>query len=135
MKLDHLGVAVRHLDQAITVYEAMGLEVAHREQVTQDQVSVAFIPFDGGRFELLEPTADSSPIAKFLQRRGPGLHHVALEVSDIRKTLGDLQKRGLQLIDSEPRPGADQSLVAFVHPSATGGILLELVQHGEDLGE
>ncbi len=135
MKLDHLGVAVRHLDEAIILYEAMGLEVAHREQVTQDQVSVAFIPFGGGRFELLEPLADTSPIAKFLDRRGPGLHHVALEVPNIRKTLGDLKKRGLQLIDSEPRPGADQSLVAFVHPSATGGILLELVQHGEDLGE
>lgn len=135
MKLDHLGVAVRRLDQAIAVYEAMGLEVAHREQVIQDQVSVAFIPFDGGRFELLEPTADTSPIAKFLERRGPGLHHVALEVSDIRKTLNDMKQRGLQLIDSEPRPGADQSLVAFVHPSATGGILLELVQHGEGLGE
>jgi methylmalonyl-CoA epimerase len=135
MKLDHLGVAVRHLDEAIILYEAMGLEVAHREQVTQDQVSVAFIPFGGGRFELLVPLADSSPIAKFLDRRGPGLDHVALEVPNIRKTLGDLKKRGLQLIDSEPRPGADQSLVAFVHPSATGGILLELVQHGEDLGE
>ena len=135
MRLDHLGVAVRKLEDAILVYQTLGLTVSHEEEVIKDQVRVAFIPFDGGRFELLEPTAASSPIMKFLERRGPGLHHVALAVPDIHHVLADLKHKGVRLIDAEPRPGADKSLVAFVHPEATGGVLLELVQHEEDFGE
>ena len=131
MKLDHLGVAVRSLDEAIGVYQALGITVSHRETVDSDGVQVAFLPFLGGRFELLEPTRESSPVARFIERRGPGLHHIAVEVADIRKALEDIRTRGFRLIDAEARPGANGSLVAFVHPEATGGVLLELVQPGE----
>ncbi len=135
MKLDHLGVAVRSLDEAIGAYQALGLAVVHREVVESDGVEIAFLPFDGGRFELLEPTGEASPVARFIERRGPGLHHVAVAVSDIRQSLGDLKARGLRVIDNEPRPGANGSMVAFVHPASTGGVLLELVQPGEHVGE
>lgn len=135
MKLDHLGVAVRSLDEAIGVYQALGITVSHRETVDSDGVNVAFLPFEGGRFELLEPMAENSPVARFIERRGPGLHHIAIAVPDIGKALADIKGRGLRLIDAEPRPGANGSLVAFVHPEATGGVLLELVQPGDSIRE
>ncbi len=134
MKLDHLGIAVKNLDDAIGVYQALGLGVSHRETVETDEVEIAFLPFEGGRFELLEPTGEGSPVARFIQRRGPGLHHIAVAVSDIQRSLDDIRARGLRVIDAKPRPGANGSLVAFIHPEATGGMLLELVQPGEHVG-
>lgn len=128
MKLDHIGVAVKNLTEAIGAYETLGLPVADREYVERDQVEVAFVPFEGGRFELLEPSSDDSPVAKFLSRRGEGIHHVALRVTDIVAELERLKQSGTRLIDQEPRVGAGHSLVAFIHPAATGGVLVELVQ-------
>lgn len=135
MKLDHLGVAVQDLSREIKTYEALGLSVAHRETVSKDQVEVAFVPFEGGRFELLKPLSETSPVAKFLDKRGPGLHHVALAVNDLAGMLNRLKQQGVQLIDEAPRAGAEGSLVAFIHPSAAGGVLLELVEHPEAMRE
>lgn len=131
MKLSHLGVAVEDLAAQIRAYEALGLKVTHQEEVARDQVRVAFIPFEGGRFELLEPTGETSPVARFLAKRGPGLHHVAFEVDDVADVLARMKAAGLRLIDEEPRPGAEGHLVAFVHPQSTGGVLWELVQPGK----
>ncbi len=131
LQLDHLGVAVRDLESQLATYQALGLTVAHQEHIAQDEVAVAFVPFVGGRFEFLAPTADSSPVARFLDKRGPGLHHVALTVTRLAETLERLAALGVRLIDQTPRQGAEGSQVAFIHPSATGGVLLELVQRPE----
>lgn len=128
MKLDHIGVAVKDLDASLKAYEALGLQVAHREHVARDQVEVAFLPFEGGRFELLLPDQEESPVGRFLAKRGEGIHHVALGVRDIHAEVKRLKEAGVRLIDETPRPGADQSFVAFIHPSATGGVLVELVE-------
>ena len=134
MKLDHIGVAVKDLDATLCAYEALGLTAVHGEKVEKDGVEVAFVPFAGGRFELLQPERTDSPVAKFLARRGPGLHHVALEVVDIRQQLAQLREAGVRLIDQEPRRGADHSWVAFIHPESTGGVLLELVERTREVG-
>lgn len=128
MKLDHIGVAVRDLEASLKAYEVLGLPAAHREHVAKDQVEVAFVPFSGGRFELLKPEADESPVGRFLAKRGEGIHHVALAVEDIDQEVSRLKSAGVRLIDQEPRPGAEGTLVAFIHPSATGGVLVELVE-------
>ena len=128
MELDHIGVAVRDLAQSLGVYEALGLSQAHRERIEKDEVEVAFVPFQGGRFELLEPLSENSPVAKFIAKRGEGVHHVALGVEDIHAAMDRLKGQGVRLIDEMPRPGAEGSLVAFVHPASTHGVLVELVQ-------
>ncbi|AEJ41654.1 glyoxalase family protein [Sulfobacillus acidophilus TPY] len=129
LKLDHIGVAVTDLAQAIEAYQSLGLSLAHREVVERDAVEVAFLPFEGGRFELLAPHDETSPVARFLAKRGPGIHHVALAVDHLQAVLAQLKALGLTLIDQEPRPGAEGSQVAFIHPSAMGGVLVELVEH------
>lgn len=131
MKLDHLGVAVESLEAARQAYQALGLDVVHQEWVEKDQVTVAFVPFNGGRFELLEASSPESPVGRFLSKNGPGLHHVALEVEDIHQYVASLAERGVRMIDQEPRPGAEGTLVAFVHPSSAGGVLIELVERPE----
>lgn len=128
MKLDHIGVAVTDLDLSLEAYTALGLNAVHREHVAKDRVEVAFVPFEGGRFELLKPDDPESPVAKFLEKRGQGIHHVALGVDDIHQEVERLKARGVRLIDQTPRPGAEGSLVAFIHPAATGGVLVELVE-------
>jgi methylmalonyl-CoA/ethylmalonyl-CoA epimerase len=130
MIIEHLGIATRQLDEAIGFWrEALGLEVVDVEEVTERRVRVAMLPIGETRIELLEPTSEDSPIAKFLAKRGPGLHHIAIRVDDIRSTLGRLKEQGARLIDETPRTGAGGSLVAFIHPSSTNGVLLELVEH------
>ena len=130
MKIDHLGIATTNIDSALSFWrDTFGLELGDAEEVTEQKVRVAMLPIGEARFELLEPTGPDSPVAKFLEKRGPGLHHVAVRVHDIRETLAGLKAKGARLIDEIPRAGAGGCLVAFVHPSATGGILLELVQH------
>jgi methylmalonyl-CoA epimerase len=128
MQLDHIGVAVEDLDASLVAYEALGLPSSHREMVPGDHVEVAFVPFAGGRFELLQPQSDKTVVGRFLAKRGPGLHHVALAVDNLRTELQRLQDAGVRLIDVEPRPGAEGTWVAFVHPASTGGVLLELVE-------
>jgi len=135
--LDHVGIAVGDLEQATAFYkDALGLEVEAPEEVSSQRVRAHMIPAGQAALELLEPTAPDSPIARFVDKRGPGLHHITLRVEDIRAALAQLKERGVRLIDAEPRPGAEGALVAFVHPSAAHGVLVELAQRPEpiDLG-
>ncbi|HKQ52009.1 MAG TPA: methylmalonyl-CoA epimerase [Pyrinomonadaceae bacterium] len=130
MKIEHIGIATRGLDEALSFWrDALGLEVVHTEVVEEQKVRVAMLPVGEPRIELLEPTAADSPVAKFLEKRGAGIHHVAVRVDDIRAALARLKESGARLIDEAPRVGADNCLVAFVHPSSAGGVLLELVEH------
>ena len=125
--IDHLGIAVRSLEQSIAFYEALGLAVAHRESVLSEKVAVAMLPAGDSRIELLEPTAADSPIAKFLEKRGPGLHHVALRVPDLHAAVSRLKANGARLLN-EPRSGAGGHIYVFLHPASAGGVLLELIQ-------
>lgn len=125
-RIDHLGVAVASIDEALGVYRALGLEVAHREIVETQKVATAFLPVGDSRIELLEPTSPESPVAKFLARRGGGIHHVCFAVDDIEAALAELSARGFRLIHREPVPGADGKRVAFLHPDAGNGVLIEL---------
>jgi methylmalonyl-CoA/ethylmalonyl-CoA epimerase len=127
--LDHVGIAVADLTASLRFFQdTLGLEVEASETIGSQRVKATFIPAGEGSLELLEATADDSPIAKFVARRGPGLHHVALRVEDIRAALAELKARGIRLIDETPRPGAHGSLVAFIHPSESHGVLVELKQ-------
>lgn len=108
--------------------DALGLENVHTETVEDQKVRVAMLPIGESRVELLEPTSDDSPISKFLEKRGGGIHHIAVEVDDIEAALARLKAQNMRLIDESPRIGAEGCLVAFVHPSSTNGVLLELVQ-------
>ncbi len=127
LPLDHVGVAVSSIQESAATYEAIARATrSATEQLPEHDVNVAFV----GSIELIEPRSSASPVARFLTRRGPGIHHVAYRVSDLRTTLQDLNTRGFQLIDEEPRLGARGDLVAFIHPKSTGGTLIELVQRG-----
>ena len=127
--INHLGVATKGIDDALGFWvDALGLENVHTEIVEDQKVRVAMLPIGESRIELLEPTSDDSPISKFIEKRGGGIHHVALEVDDIEASLAKLKAKGVRLIDELPRIGAEGCLVAFVHPSSTNGVLLELVQ-------
>jgi len=129
MKIEHIGIATAKLDEALKFWrDALGLDVVHVEEVAEQGVRVAMLPLGEPRIELLEPTHEGSPVAKFLAKRGPGIHHVAVRVEDIGATLAQLKAQGARLIDETPRMGAAGCLVAFVHPASAGGVLLELVQ-------
>jgi len=133
MKIDHIGIATNGIDDAARFYlESLGLRIEHVEEVASQKVRVAMLPLGESRVELLEPTSEDSPISRFLAKRGPGIHHVAVRVQDIRASLAELKEKGARLIDEEPRPGAGGCLVAFIHPSSTGGVLLELVEHAPE---
>jgi methylmalonyl-CoA epimerase len=132
VEIDHLGIAVRSLDEGLRFYEqTLGLTVSHRETVAAEQVSVAMLPAgpepSSPRIELLESAAEDSVIAQFIERRGPGLHHIALRVDDLEAAVQRLKKEGARLLN-EPRRGAGGHLYVFVHPASTGGVLLELIQ-------
>jgi methylmalonyl-CoA/ethylmalonyl-CoA epimerase len=130
MKIDHIGIATRELSEALGFWrDALGLEVLETEEVAEQGVRVAMLPIGETRVELLEPTSEASPVAKFLEKRGAGVHHIAVRVDDIRATLARLKEQGLRLIDETPRTGAGGCLVAFIHPSSAQGVLLELVEH------
>jgi methylmalonyl-CoA/ethylmalonyl-CoA epimerase len=138
--LDHIGIAVANLGEALSFYrDALGLEIEPRkntdqhgtgEEVPSQRVRVHFIPVGESALELLEATDDQSPIAKYIVKRGPGLHHITLRVDDIAAALARLKERGVRLIDEVPRPGAHGSRVAFIHPSSAHGVLVELMQPG-----
>jgi methylmalonyl-CoA epimerase len=124
-----LGIAVTNLQDSIAFYESLGLSITARETIAAEQVNVAMLPAGASRIELLEPSTPDSPIAKFLEKRGPGLHHVALRVPDLHATVERLQAAGARLLN-EPRAGAGGHLYVFVHPASAGGVLLELIQEG-----
>jgi len=129
MKIDHIGIATRGIEDAMTFYrDALGLDAIETEEVAEQKVRVAMLPIGESRIELLEATSADSPISRFLEKRGPGIHHIAVQVDDIRSALANLKRNGARLIDDEPRKGAGGGLVAVVHPSSTGGVLLELVE-------
>ena len=127
--LDHVGIAVKDLAAALAFYrDALGLHVEAPEDVASQRVRAHFIPTGQASLELLEATAADSAIAKYVEKRGPGLHHITLRVDDIRAALDQLKARGVRLVDEQPRPGAEGALVAFIHPSAAHGVLVELKQ-------
>ncbi len=129
MKIDHLGIAAKSIEEALKFWaDGLGLENVHTEVVEDQKVRVAMLPLGESRIELLEPTSDDSPISKFLEKRGGGIHHIAIEVEDINAALARLKAQGVRLIDESPKVGAEGCLVAFVHPASTNGVLLELVE-------
>jgi len=131
-KISHIGVAVENLNEAMKLYsENLGLEIEGTEEVKEQRVKVAFIPVGESRIELLESTDPDSPIAKFIEKRGEGIHHIALEVDHIEDALKKLKERGVQLIDEKPRIGAHKMKIAFLHPKSTKGVLLELCEKQE----
>jgi methylmalonyl-CoA epimerase len=133
MKINHLGIATKGIAEALKFWEdALGLENVHTETVEDRKVRVAMLPLGESRIELLEPTSEDSPISKFLEKRGGGIHHIAVEVEDIRAALAKLKATGARLIDEEPRIGAEGCLVAFVHPASANGVLLELVEERKE---
>lgn len=127
-KLDHIGIAVEDLDTAIKTYETLGFTVESVDDVPGFGVKVAFLPMESGNVELVQPVSDDSAMAKFLDKKGGGIHHLCFEVSDIRMALKSLEGTGVELIDKIPRNGAHGTLVAFLHPKSTGGVLIELAE-------
>ena len=130
MKIDHVGIAVKSLAQAVKVYEqAVGLELAGYDEVDEQGVRVAMLNIGESRIELLEPTRPDSPVGKFMTKRGEGIHHIAVQVDNIEEALERLKSAGVRLIDETPKRGAHNTRVAFIHPSSTHGVLMELVEH------
>ena len=126
--IHHLGVAVEDLDEAVTTYERVfGAHVEHRERVADQGVEAASMRVGSGRVELLASLGDDTPVGKFLAKRGPGMHHVAYEVSDVRAAIDELARKGVELVDEQPREGLFGLEVAFLHPDAAHGVLAELV--------
>ena len=131
-RIDHIGVAVEDLDAAIALHETTyGMALVHREVVEEQGVEAVLFDVGENHVELLRPLADDTPVGKFLAARGPGLHHVAYQVSDIEAALASLKEQGARLIDETPRTGIRSSRVAFVHPKSSGGVLTEIVQPAE----
>ena len=129
IRVHHLAVVVANLDQALQFWrDALGLQVSHTEDVPEQASQVAFLPLAGSEVELVRPTSDDSGIAKYLAKRGPGMHHLCLEVDDIAGMLAQLKSKNVRLINEEPRLAADGKRYAFIHPESTGGVLVELYQ-------
>ena len=127
--IDHIGIAVKSIDGALKFWEtSLDIKCTGVEEVTEQKVKTAFLPVKDTEVELLEPTADDSPVAKFIEKKGEGIHHLAIRVDDVEKALSELKVQGVRLIDEHPRKGAGGAMIAFIHPSATGGVLLELSQ-------
>jgi methylmalonyl-CoA epimerase len=125
--IDHIGVAVKNMESALKFWEiTLGIKCTGIEEVAEQKVRTAFLPVRDTEVELLEPTADDSPVAKFIEKKGEGIHHLAIRVPDLQKALDELKAQGVRLIDERPRMGAGGAKIAFIHPAASGGILLEL---------
>src|SRR5689334_538090 len=130
LKVDHIGIATRSIEEGLAVWrDALGLKVDSTEEVTEQGVRVCMLAVGDTHVELLEPLGAETAVGKFLAKRGPGMHHIAIEVADINASLAELKNKGARLIDETPRVGAGGCLVAFVHPASVNGVLLELVQH------
>jgi methylmalonyl-CoA epimerase len=130
-KIDHLGIAVKSLADAKSIYEKLGLEISPEEVVEAEQVRLVMVPVGESRLELLEPTSETSAIAKFIAKRGEGLHHVSMRVPDLAGIVERLKKDGIRLVSDQIKVGAGGHHYVFVHPSSTGGVLLELVESSE----
>ncbi|MHA1215968.1 MAG: methylmalonyl-CoA epimerase [Candidatus Thorarchaeota archaeon] len=132
-RIDHVGIAVRSIDEVLPYYrDVLGLRYVGEEEVPDQKVRVAFLEVGESRIELLEPTSDDSPISGFLDKRGGGMHHIAVLVENIEEALQRHREAGSRLIDERPRNGAHGMRIAFVHPKTTAGVLLELCQHSSD---
>lgn len=132
-KINHIGIAVRNLEASLPFYrDILGMNFEGTEEVAEQKVRVAFLQVGESRIELLEPTAPDSPVARFLEKNGEGIHHLAYEVEDIDVALADLKQKGVRLIDELPRLGAHGAKIAFVHPRASGGVLTELCQQSAE---
>lgn len=128
-RIDHIAIVVEDIDSALNFWEdALGLKVSHIEEVNSQQSMVAFLPSGASEVELVEPTSATSGVAKFLTKRGPGMHHICFEVDDIRAALTRLKKHGVHLINEEPTIGTGGKQIAFIHPKSTCGVLVELYQ-------
>lgn len=128
-KIDHIGIAVKSIYEALPFYQQQfGIKETAFEEVQDQQVRIAFLPVEGIQLELLEPTSENSPISKFIQKRGPGIHHIAFVVSQLEESLNILAENGIELIDKCPRKGAQNKQIAFLHPKSTQGCLFELIQ-------
>ncbi|MDK2783076.1 MAG: methylmalonyl-CoA/ethylmalonyl-CoA epimerase [Thermococcaceae archaeon] len=130
-KVDHIGIAVKNLEEAIKIWENLGLKVEEIEEVPDQKVRTAIFHAGETRIELLEATSEDSPIAKFIEKRGEGIHHIALGVDNIEEHLEKLKEKGFRLIDEKPGIGAGGAKIAFVHPKSVGGVLLELCEREE----
>jgi len=130
--LDHIGIAVRSIEAASSFYQLLGLRIAEIETIAQEEVRVAMLPLGATRIELIEPTIEQSSVGRFLQKRGEGLHHIALRVPQIAATLQQLKATGLRLVKDEVQTGAGGHRYFFVHPSSTGGVLVEIVGHAAE---
>jgi len=129
LKIDHLGIAVNSINEGKTFWsDIMGLDFADSETVTEQKVTTGFFPVGASEVELLESTAPDGPIAKYLEKKGPGIQHVAFRVENIEDALAELKDKGVKLIDQKPRIGAGGAKIAFLHPKATGGVLVELCE-------
>jgi methylmalonyl-CoA epimerase len=126
--IDHLGIAVKSLAEAKKFYQALGMNIMPEEEVAAERVKLAMVPVGESRIELLEPTSDDSPIARFLSKRGEGLHHVALRVDNLTQTFETMKAQGTRFISDEIKLGAGGHMYVFVHPQSAGGVLVELVQ-------
>lgn len=127
-KISHIGIAVKNLEEAIKFYEKLGLKLEAIEEVPSQKVRVAFLPVGDVRIELLEATADDSPIAKYIEKKGEGVQHIAFQVDDLPARLKEAEAENIMLIDKEPRPGAHHADIAFLHPKSTNGVLVEFCQ-------
>lgn len=128
-KIEHIGIAVRNLDEAIKTYtELLGTECYKMEAVESEGVKTAFFQVGESKIELLEASNENSPIAKFIEKKGEGIHHIAFDVTDIQQSMKELASKGFQLLNEQPKNGADNKLVAFIHPKSSNGVLVELCQ-------
>ncbi len=128
--LEHVGIAVRSLEESVEAYEALGLSLSTKEEVPGEKVKVATFPIGETRIELLEPTSEDSAIARFLERRGEGIHHLALAVEGLEEFCDELRSAGYRLVYDSPRPGEGGAMVNFIHPSSLNGVLIELREGG-----
>jgi len=127
-KISHIGIAVKSIEETAKFYRKLGLEIESIEVVESQKVRVAFISLGDVRIELLEPTSENSTVAKYIEKRGEGIHHLALATDNLVSKLSEVEEKGIQLIDKKPRPGAHNASIAFLHPKSTHGILLELCE-------
>jgi methylmalonyl-CoA epimerase len=127
-KIDHIGIAVKSIEETLAFYKTLGLSLAHTEAESEQRVVVAFLPAGKSEVELLEPIDEEGPVARFLVKRGEGMHHICFEVQDIEAILARLEEKGVELIDREPRIGTGGKKIAFIHPKDTHGVLIELYQ-------
>ena len=132
-KIEHIGIAVNNLQDAIETYEKLlGTVCYKQEEVTSEGVKTAFFQVGESKIELLQATNENSPIAKFIEKKGEGIHHIAFDVTDIQSSMNELSQKGFQLLNAEPKSGADNKLVAFLHPKSSNGVLVELCQEKTD---